>query len=164
MDRSHSVDELAEAQGASVYSSEGEKIGTIEDIYYDWETGEPEWIGIGTGFFGTKYVVVPVRGSALSEEGLTVPYSRDRVKDTPDLDVDDISQETERSLAEHYGLGYSTRASSTGLPEDSGAPSEPRLRRWDATGSAVGADPVTDPSVMDELDGNDGDVERAPRP
>ncbi|MBA3364204.1 MAG: PRC and DUF2382 domain-containing protein [Actinobacteria bacterium] len=113
------MDTLAEARGLPVYDSAGDKIGNVEEIFYDEETDKPEWIGIGTGFFGTKRVVVPVEGADMDADGYRVPYSKDQVKDSPDIDSDEISQDTEQELYSYYGLGYSERRSDTGLPEGS---------------------------------------------
>ncbi len=110
-------DELQSAHGTPVYSADGEKIGSVEEIYVDDQTDQPEWIGLGTGFFGTKRVLVPVEGAAMREGGVLVPYNKDQVKGSPDIDSDEISQETEASLYTHYGLGYSEQRSDTGLPE-----------------------------------------------
>jgi uncharacterized protein (TIGR02271 family) len=100
-----------------VYDIDGDKIGKVEEIFYDQETRVPEWIGIGTGFFGTKRVVVPVKGAAVQDDGLMVAFSKDQVKDSPDIDEEEISQESEAELASYYGLGYSQERSSTGLTE-----------------------------------------------
>jgi len=48
------LDELQEARGLPVYDSAGDKIGKVEEIYYDEQTNQPEWIGIGTGFLSGK--------------------------------------------------------------------------------------------------------------
>jgi uncharacterized protein (TIGR02271 family) len=111
------TDQLIEARGTPVYASDGEKIGSVEEIFVDEQTGRPEWIGLGTGFLGTKRVLVPVEGASLREGGVLVPYSKDQVKDTPDIDSGDIGRETEAMLYSHYGLSYSDRQSETGLPE-----------------------------------------------
>ena len=113
-------DDLQAAQGTAVYSADGEKIGSVEEIYVDDQTDQPEWIGLGTGFFGTKRVLVPVEGASMREGGVLVPYSKDQVKNSPDIDSDEISQDTEAHLYTHYGIGYSEQRSDTGLPE--GAP------------------------------------------
>ena len=115
------MDELMQARGQGVYSSDGEKIGSVEEIFVDEQTGQPEWIGLGTGMFGSKRVLVPVEGATMSGEGFQGPYAKDQVKQTPDIDGDEISQETEAALYSHYGLGYSEQRSDTGLPEG-GAP------------------------------------------
>ncbi len=109
--------QLEQMQGETVYSSEGEKIGTVEEVFYDEQTNAPEWIGIGTGFLGTKRVLVPIEGAALGDDGITVPYAKEQVKDSPDVDGDEIGQDTEGELYAHYGLAYSERRSETGLPE-----------------------------------------------
>jgi len=114
------MDQLSEARGVPVYDGAGEKIGAVEEIFYDEQTNQPEWLGIGTGFFGTKRVLVPVEGGELREDGLYVPYAKERVKDSPDIDEDEISQETEHELYAHYGLRYSERRSESGLPEGAG--------------------------------------------
>lgn len=117
MQQELTMDRLSEMQGQTVYSSDGEKIGKVEEIFYDEATNAPEWIGIGTGFLGTKRVLVPVAGAGSDDEGLTVQYPKQQVKDAPDIDGDEISQDTEAELYAHYGLEYSERRSDTGLPE-----------------------------------------------
>jgi uncharacterized protein (TIGR02271 family) len=111
------MDALMAARGMPVYSTDGEKIGSVEEVFVDQQTNEPEWIGLGTGFFGTKRALVPVKGADLREDALYVPYAKDEVKDTPDVDSEEISQETEAELYAHYGLEYSEQRSGTGLPE-----------------------------------------------
>ena len=123
------IDRLSEARGLDVYDSDGDKIGSVEEIYYDEQTNEPEWVGIGTGFFKTKRVLVPVQGADLRDDGLYVRFSKSQVKDSPDVKADDeISEDTERQLYTYYGIDYSERRSDTVLPER-GAPTEARGAR-----------------------------------
>ena len=95
---------LDEMRGAPVFDRSGDKIGTVEEIFYDDQTQKPEWIGVGTGFFGTKRVLVPVQGATTQEDGICVAYDKDQVKDSPDIDSDEIAGETERELSSYYGL------------------------------------------------------------
>jgi uncharacterized protein (TIGR02271 family) len=113
---------LSEARGATVYDSDGDKIGSVEEIFYDEQTNQPEWVGIGTGFFGTKRVLVPLEGADLRGDALHVPYSKSHVKDSPDVDVDEISEDAERELYSYYGIQASERRSDTVLPEGREAP------------------------------------------
>jgi uncharacterized protein (TIGR02271 family) len=117
MQQTPTIDQLSAMRGAPVYDADGDEIGSVEEIFYDQETGQPEWLGIGTGFFGTKRVLVPIAGASSTGDGLTVQYSKDQVKDSPDIDSDEISEETEQELYAYYGLEYSERRSETGLPE-----------------------------------------------
>jgi stress response protein YsnF len=113
---------LDQMRGAPIYDNDGDKIGRVEEIFYDDQTNVPEWIGIGTGFFGMKRVFVPVTGAAPYEDGLMVPYDKDHVKDSPDVDEDVILEGTEARLAAYYGVDYSTRRSDTGLAEGAARP------------------------------------------
>src|SRR4051812_40924764 len=98
------IDRLAEMRGRPVYDPDGDKIGKGDEIFYDLESREPEWIGIGTGFFGNKRVLVPVEGASTSDDGIAVPYAKSVVKDAPDIDGDEISPETEQELYRYYGI------------------------------------------------------------
>lgn len=111
------MDQLLQMKGKQIYSSEGEKIGKFEDLYIDDETQEPEWIGLGAGLFGNKHLLVPVEGAQPERDGLRVPYSKDQVKDTPNINEDQVSEEQERQLYEHYGLNYGYQHSESGLPQ-----------------------------------------------
>jgi uncharacterized protein (TIGR02271 family) len=122
MMKTMTMEDLTAAQGQTVYAADGDKIGKIEEIFVDEQTGEPEWLALSTGMLGTKRVLVPVASASRYEDGFQVPYSSDKVKATPDVDSDEISQETEARLYSHYGLDYSEQRSDTGLPE--GAPRE----------------------------------------
>jgi uncharacterized protein (TIGR02271 family) len=104
---------LDEMRGQPVYDNQGEKIGNVEEIFYDQQTRAPEWIGVGTGFFGTKRVLVPVQGSRTYEDGLAVAHPKDQVKDSPDIDEDEISAEREADLAAYYGVDYSVSDTAT---------------------------------------------------
>ncbi|MDQ3874066.1 MAG: PRC and DUF2382 domain-containing protein, partial [Actinomycetota bacterium] len=108
---------MSEIRGTNVYSSDGDKIGSVEEIFYDEQTNQPEWIGIGTGFFGTKRVLVPIANADVKRDGVYVPYSKQQVKDSPDIDADEISEDAERELYSYYGLQASERRSDTVLPE-----------------------------------------------
>jgi uncharacterized protein (TIGR02271 family) len=111
------LEQISAAEGSPVYSQDGSKIGEVEEIFYDTQSSQPQWIGIGTGFLGTKRVLVPVEGARLESDGFYVPYAKDQVKDSPDIDSDELSQSTEQELYSYYGLGYSEQRSDTGLPE-----------------------------------------------
>jgi uncharacterized protein (TIGR02271 family) len=125
---------LDQMRGAPVYDNDGDKIGKVDEIFYDKQTRIPEWIGVGTGFFGAKRVLVPVKGSAPHDDGLMVAYPKEQVKDSPDIDEDEISQRCEADLARYYGLGYSKQRSQTGLVEGQRQPSRTGAERQSGSG------------------------------
>jgi sporulation protein YlmC with PRC-barrel domain len=57
-------------RGRTLVGVEGDKIGTVEEIYLDAETNEPEWLAVKTGLFGTHVSFVPI--SQASESGADV--------------------------------------------------------------------------------------------
>jgi uncharacterized protein (TIGR02271 family) len=110
--------EVLSWRGQPLRGSDGEKLGTIEEIYLDAETREPEWVLVTTGLFGTKQSFVPVRDASATDDGVEVPFDKDRVKDAPKMDPDgELSQREEAELYRHYGLEYSESQSGSGLPE-----------------------------------------------
>ena len=123
MDRRLTRDDLAAMRYQSVYDRDGDKIGNVNRLLYDKATGDPEWVGVSTGFLGTKTVLVPLAGASLESDGIRVPYTKDQVKDAPDVDLGggEISEADEQVLYQYYGLSYSERRSESGLPE-SGRP------------------------------------------
>ncbi len=107
-------------KGHDVVDPTGEKIGQIADIYLDEQTDQPEWLAVRTGLFGRRVSFVPLAEAQPSGDDVVVPYAKEQVKDAPEIDSDELSQEAEQELYSYYGLRYSERRSDTGLPE--GAP------------------------------------------
>lgn len=92
-------------QGATAYDSNGEKIGTIGQVYVDDRLGTPEWVTVKTGLFGTKETFVPLAGARRQGSDLHVPYTKDMVKDAPRLDADEhLDSSEEQRLYRHYQL------------------------------------------------------------
>lgn len=92
---------------ATVYSSDGEKIGKVGQIYLDDETGRPEWVSVNTGLLGLNESLVPLRDATLTDDRLEVAYSKDKVKDAPNVEADSHLDETEEDeLYRYYGLSY----------------------------------------------------------
>jgi uncharacterized protein (TIGR02271 family) len=109
-------------RGREVIDADGDKVGTLEELFRDEETQEPEWAVIKTGMFGTKLSFVPLQGAAPAGEDVRVQFSKAQIKDSPRIDDSDgqLSQEEEARLYEHYGMSYSERRSDSGLPEGNG--------------------------------------------
>ncbi len=92
--------------GQDVYDESGEKIGSAAEVYLDDETGQPEWVTVRTGLFGTKESFVPIRDADLTDNGVRVSVSKAKVKDAPKIDTDGhLSPEEEQELYRYYGLG-----------------------------------------------------------
>jgi uncharacterized protein (TIGR02271 family) len=115
-------------RGQTAVDEQGEKIGKVEEIYLDHETGKPEWALVHTGLLGTKRHFVPLSGAEDVEDGVRVQVSKELVKDAPSVDADsELSQTEEARLFQHYGIPYNDSGSVTaeGTPasgQDLGGP------------------------------------------
>ena len=115
--------EAYDFRGRTLVDEAGEKIGKIDELYYDEEGGQPEWALVHTGLFGSKKAFVPIRSASPQGEDLRVPVSKQQVKDAPHVEADqELSEAEERRLFEHYGVPYTTEGSTTaqGAPNTGG--------------------------------------------
>jgi uncharacterized protein (TIGR02271 family) len=101
------VDTVRSWQGATMVDRDGDKVGTIQAVYVDDQTGEPEWALVDTGLFGTRSTFVPIARAGGSGDQVQVPYEKQRIKDAPNMDPDGhLSEQEEQELWRHYGLDY----------------------------------------------------------
>jgi uncharacterized protein (TIGR02271 family) len=113
------VTEAYDWRGREIIDADGDKVGTLEELFRDEQTGEPEWAAVRTGLFGTKLSFVPLQGAAPAGESVRVRFAKSQIKDAPKIDDSDgeLSQQEEAELYEHYGMSYGEERSDTGLPE-----------------------------------------------
>src|SRR3954451_6052151 len=112
------MQQLQAWRGHELVDAEGAKIGKVHEIYVDRDTGQPEWLAVATGMFGTKVSFVPLTGATAQGDRLVSRWSKEQVKDAPNAEADgELSQEEEARLYQHYGVSYGEDRSSSGLPE-----------------------------------------------
>jgi uncharacterized protein (TIGR02271 family) len=94
-------------RGRTMLDRDGDKIGKIDDVYEDKQTGRPEWALVNTGLFGTKKTFVPLHDASPVGEDVRVPLEKGHVKDAPSIDPDgELSETEERQLYSHYDVAY----------------------------------------------------------
>jgi uncharacterized protein (TIGR02271 family) len=112
------TDQAVAWRGRNAVDADGTKIGTVEEVYLDADTDQPEWLAVMTGLFGSKISFVPIADATDTGGDVRVPYSKDQVKDAPHAEADGrLSQQEEAELYRHYGLDYSQSRSDTGLAD-----------------------------------------------
>ena len=145
------IDDVKTWRGEQAHGCDGEKLGTIADIYLDRDTGEPEWAAIKTGLFGTKVSFAPLAEATHSGDGVQLPYTKDQLKDAPNAEADgELSREEEAGLYRHYGLDYSEAPSDSGLPTGHDATDRDLTDRETTGRRTVGHDtsgPTTDDAM-----------------
>jgi uncharacterized protein (TIGR02271 family) len=150
------IDTVRDWQGRMMFDSAGAKVGTIDAIYLDDDTGQPEWATVTTGLFATKTTFVPLAQAQAMGDSVQVPYDKAQVAEAPNMDADgQLSQDEEAELYRHYGLDYTQSRSDSGLPAATGHDIDSRGRHRDGLSddgqdSAVGRDtsgPTTDDAM-----------------
>jgi uncharacterized protein (TIGR02271 family) len=105
--------------GRKAVDRNGDKIGRIDDIYADDDTGQPEWLTVHTGMFGGHVSFVPLRGAQVQGDDLMVAYDKDQVKDAPRAEADGhLSEDEEDRLYDYYGMGAGYASTSGRGSED----------------------------------------------
>lgn len=97
---------LAEWHGKELVDKDGERIGKLEDVYFDVETDEPQFGTVKEGLFGRHLAYVPLTGVTIGPDRLHVPVTKARIKDAPGIEQRDLSQADESRLYHHYELNY----------------------------------------------------------
>jgi uncharacterized protein (TIGR02271 family) len=101
------IDTVRTWEGRTLLDRDGTRIGPIDAIYLDDQSGQPEWALVNTGLFGTKASFVPLAPAAEADGDVRVPYEKQLVNDAPRIDPDGhLSEAEERQLWRHYGLDY----------------------------------------------------------
>jgi uncharacterized protein (TIGR02271 family) len=100
-----SSENIATLIGADVVDAQGDKIGTVGQVYVDDNDGHPSWASVKTGLFGTKESFVPLEDASSEGGQLRVGYDKDRVKGAPSVETDGhLEPSDEDELYRYYGL------------------------------------------------------------
>ena len=122
--------------GATVVDSDGSKIGKVEEVYLDNSSGQPEWVSVKTGLFGSNVSLIPLAQSSFSGDTMTVPFDKAMVKDAPHHDpAAELSESDEDDLYRYYGVGNGGTSTTTNTtPTDTTTTGTAGLTSGDRTG------------------------------
>ena len=90
----------------AVYDQYYEKIGKVDDLFIN-EAGQPEYIGVKMGLFGTKSTLIPFEVVRVNDRRKLVEVAADRdlIQEAPTFDDDqEITPELEGRIRRHFGL------------------------------------------------------------
>jgi uncharacterized protein (TIGR02271 family) len=147
------IDALVDGRG-NVLGTDGEKIGGVGQVYADDDTGQPKWVTVKTGLFGTKESFVPLEGARMQGDDLVVAYSTDQIKDAPGVDPDGhLDPAEEDRLYQHYQLGggqrtYTDATTGTGAGTDTAGTYETAGTRDQGMGPGTDASGGTTDDAM----------------
>ena len=142
------------SSGGNVIDQNGKKIGGIGQVYLDDQGGQPAWITVNTGLFGTGESFAPLVDATIQGDDVQVAYSKDMVKDAPHSDDSDghLSEDQEADLYRYYSLG-SARADQPLFDQDA----DTNAVDLDAATTGTAADSVTGTGAGHDTSGPDTD-------
>jgi len=108
--------------GGTVVSQAGEKLGKVGQVFLDDRSGEPAWVTVRTGLFGTAESFVPLTDADVRGDEVRVPYTKETVKGSPRVDDAEghLSHEEEVELYRYYGRA--SAADDGASPREAGSP------------------------------------------
>lgn len=118
--------------GAPVIDSEGQAVGTIEQVFRDDVDGTPSWARIRSG---KRLHFVPLAGGSMTSGGdLSVPFDAQKIMKEPDLNVDrHLSVQQEEELRRYFGM--TVPAQPQAGPEQGAGPGPGPGQARDASGT-----------------------------
>jgi PRC-barrel domain len=98
------IDTILTWRGRTVRDRDGEKVGTLGDLYLD-ETDRPAYAGVKTGLFRSRESIVPLDGAYETDDGdVHVRYALETIKASPNVEPDVALEGLEEAqLRDHYG-------------------------------------------------------------
>src|SRR5215210_7877076 len=83
-------------RGLEVYDTNGEQIGSVEDLYVDRDSRLPQFLEVSAGGFlgiGKKNFLIPIEevSREIGADRVTVNQPRDKVVGSPDFDPDEVA-------------------------------------------------------------------------
>lgn len=92
---------------STAYDADGDKIGKVEQVFLDDNSGEPTFLTVNTGLFGSRESFVPAKDVRQDGDRVVLPYQKDVVKDAPKVDADQhLSPAEEEELYRYYEMNY----------------------------------------------------------
>ena len=100
--------EIGEWRGRELVDVHGERIGNLEEVYFDVETDEPQFGTVKEGWIGRHLTFVPLAGVTIGPDNLQVAASIQQVKSAPNIALHggELSPADESALYHHFELNY----------------------------------------------------------
>jgi uncharacterized protein (TIGR02271 family) len=121
--------------GKTAVDNSGDKIGKIGQVYLDDRTGEPAWVTVSTGLFGTRESFAPLDGAQVTgDDTVQLSVTKEQIKDAPNVSDDGhIGDDEQAELYRYYSqfgigtgaytdelAGKSTAGTTTGTMPETG--------------------------------------------
>jgi hypothetical protein len=105
-------------QGKTLIDRDGERIGKLEDVYFDVETDRAQFGTVkARGLLIRRHLAfVPLIDVTIGPDDLQVSFTKAQVRDAPTIGLEsgELSQADESTLYHHYQLNYTPSATPSG--------------------------------------------------
>ncbi|PZS20285.1 MAG: photosystem reaction center subunit H [Acidimicrobiales bacterium] len=109
------VENIRDWRGKDVLDPEKDKIGRLEEVYFDAETDQAMFLVVRTGVVSHHHILIPAGGVITSPNDVTVGVSKDAVKSAPRVELGgEFSEEDEVQAFRYYGFDYAPAATPSG--------------------------------------------------
>jgi sporulation protein YlmC with PRC-barrel domain len=108
----HEIESMEEWRGQDVIASDGEKVGKLEDLLYDKESGGTSLLLVKTGRLSARRRAVPLMGASFSRDYVRIAFTADQVAASPELSEAGLRRKDEVAIAHAYGLAAPESAAS----------------------------------------------------
>lgn len=110
--------DFGEWHGKDLIDIDGDRIGKLEDVYFDIETDQPQFgtIKEGSLFVGRHLTFVPLIDVTVGPNDLQVAVTKNQVKGAPNIQLegDELSPADESGLYHYYQLNYTPTTAPSG--------------------------------------------------
>jgi len=100
-----SIEQIVEWRGQDVFDAEGERLGKLDEVYYDRASGRALLGSIKSGLLGRRATLVPLDRASAGREYVRVAYPARQVKELDGVEIaDTLSADTLRQVRSIYGV------------------------------------------------------------
>ena len=76
-----SVNQARQLFGVQVVDANGDKVGTVNEVYLNDQTDRPSWVTVATGWFALSESFVPLDRADIMRDRIRVPFDNVTIKD-----------------------------------------------------------------------------------
>jgi hypothetical protein len=103
------VERIEDWLGLQVLDADGDKLGKLDEIYYDVDSGDPVFVTVKSGLLGRHSQLVPVLGATVGRDHFRVAYTKELIDQAEQNSGDaSVGDEDVQRLAATYGVDLSS--------------------------------------------------------
>jgi hypothetical protein len=104
------AENLRDWRNKDVIDADGNRVGSLEAVYFDTRTDEPAFATVKIGIVGRRRLVfVPLDGATVKPDSIRVRYAKKQVHDAPSIDTDgELAATDEPGVFAYYSIEVTT--------------------------------------------------------